>query len=32
MLERCIISELREAGLWLSDALVADVLRQAGEG
>lgn len=27
-----IVSALREAGLWLSDSLVAEVLRQAGEG
>jgi predicted nucleic acid-binding protein len=27
-----LISALREAGLWLSDNLVAEVLRQAGEG
>jgi predicted nucleic acid-binding protein len=26
-----IISQLRKAGLWLSDSLVAEVLRQAGE-
>jgi len=26
-----VISALREAGLWLSDALVADVLHQAKE-
>ena len=27
-----VVSQLREAGLWLSDALIADVLYQAGEG
>jgi predicted nucleic acid-binding protein len=26
-----VLSQLREAGLWLSDTLVAEVLRQAGE-